>query len=610
MKHHRLHLLAGMVSFALAVAGCATTPGRITTDLPGRYIPLTRPIIAVGDTQEHNATGFPLHQEDGAVDSYVEVAQRPPEQPLFGRRLLEWAIQQHPDTPLLHLGDVVDMSCKSEWQRMRRVFQSARQGKAILPGNHDGLLFGIFNHDLLTDYLNGDVLEWQRGCRSVEEDEEVSADADGRGPALNKRMFIQKYIELLAAGPNYSFGLPSAGKTKELKDIQLTWVNPDGDGFVEKLDANLVFGRNYATSHIAHKLRLPPAPDAPRRATMVGIDTSQLNVFVGLLSMLAGESPGDKGRVLEGQARVLEAYVEEARRAGELVIFAGHHSWLQLDTASRNRLATIMAQVDHPLVYLSAHTHEGWWAMHRIGTRSMLELNVSSLSDWPVAYRRVAFAYDPAANRIKVNAELMPMLQSPPQSDNELLDAWVQQACAEVDVPIDRIIRRDHAIVLTQRESRGTLVEWAFESLEGISDSARQMLYEHAHHYQDGLLDVIMSMYGDLGGQVSELASIVAPSFCVGGNIKSCAAALMGAPRDNLAESIESYRRKAIFVSKVGEQLDDVTDRRAKAYMACRAAVSAKDDFDLTPEGKRPGTTEERRRGRDFFRVEATVGMD
>jgi hypothetical protein len=610
MRHHRLHLLAGMVSFALVVAGCATTPGRIPTDLPGRYIPLTRPIIAVGDTQEHNATGFPLHQEDGAVDSYVEVAQRPPEQPLFGRRLLEWAIQQHPDTPILHLGDVVDMSCKSEWQRMRRIFQSARQDKAILPGNHDGLLFGIFNHDLLTDYLNGDVLEWQRGCRSVEEDEEISADADGRGPALNKRMFIQKYIELQAAGPNYSFGVTSAGKVKELKDIQLAWVNPNRDGLVEKLDANLVFGRNYATSHITQKLRLPPAPDAPRRVTMVGIDTSQLNVFVGVLSMLAGDSPGDKGRVLEGQARIIEAYVDEARRAGELVIFAGHHSWLQLEAATRNRLATILARVDHPLVYLSAHTHEGWWAMHRIGSRSMLELNVSSLSDWPVAYRRIAFAYDPAANRIKVNADLMPMLQSPPRNDNEILDAWVQQACAEVDVPIDRITRRDQTIVMAQRDSRGTLVEWAFESFEGISDSARQMLYEHAHRYQDGLLDVIMSTYGDLGGQVPELANVVAPSFCVGGNIKNCAAALMGVPRDNLVESIESYRRKAIFVAKVGDQLDDITDRRAKAYMACRAAVAAKDDFDLTPEDHRPGTTEERRRGRDFFRVEATVGMD
>ena len=528
MRHHRLHLLAGMVSFALALAACATPPGRITADLPGRYIPLTRPIIAVGDTQEHNATGFPLHQEDGAVDSYVEVAQRPPEQPLFGRRLLEWAIQQHPDAPLIHLGDVVDMSCKSEWLRMRRIFQSAPQDEAILPGNHDGLLFGVFNHDLLTDYLNGDVLEWQRGCRSVDEYDDVAADADGRGPALNKRMFIQKYIEAVAAGPGTTFGMPSPGRVKELSDIQLSWVNPNAGALVEKLDANLVFGRSYANSYITQKFRLPPAPGAPRRAVMVGIDTSQLNVLVGVLSMLAGESPGDTGRVLDGQARIIEAYVDEARRAGELVIFAGHHSWQQLDVGSRNRLARIMERVDHPLVYLSAHTHEGWWAMHRLGNRSLLELNVSSLADWPIAYRRVAFAFDPEANRIKVTAELMPMLQSPPQSDNELLDAWVQQTCSEVDVPLERIARRDHATVVSQRESRGTLVEWAFESFEAVSDSARRMLYEHAHHYQDGLLDVIMSTYGDLGGQVPELADIVAPSFCVGGNVKSCAAALMG----------------------------------------------------------------------------------
>ena len=610
MRHHRLYLLAGMVSFALALAACATPPGRITADLPGRYIPLTRPIIAVGDTQEHNATGFPLHQEDGAVDSYVEVAQRPPEQPLFGRRLLEWAIQQHPDAPLIHLGDVVDMSCKSEWLRMRRIFQSAPQDEAILPGNHDGLLFGVFNHDLLTDYLNGDVLEWQRGCRSVDEYDDVAADADGRGPALNKRMFIQKYIEAVAAGPGTTFGMPSPGRVKELSDIQLSWVNPDAGALVEKLDANLVFGRSYANSYITQKFRLPPAPGAPRRAVMVGIDTSQLNVLVGVLSMLAGESPGDTGRVLDGQARIIEAYVDEARRAGELVIFAGHHSWQQLDVGSRNRLARIMERVDHPLVYLSAHTHEGWWAMHRLGNRSLLELNVSSLADWPIAYRRVAFAFDPEANRIKVTAELMPMLQSPPLSDNELLDAWVQQTCSEVNVPLERIARRDHATVVSQRESRGTLVEWAFESFEAVSDSARRMLYEHAHHYQDGLLDVIMSTYGDLGGQVPELADIAVPSFCTGGNVKSCAAALMGSHAGNLEESIDLYRKKAIFVERVGEQLDDVTDRRAKAYMACRAAIAAKDDFDLTPEDKRPGATEERRRGRDFFRVEATVGMD
>jgi hypothetical protein len=571
---------------------------------------LTRPIIAVGDTQEHEATGFPLHQEDGAVDTYVEVAQRPPEQPLFGRRLLEWVMHSHPDMPLVHLGDVVDMSCRSEWHRMRKVFQTGKQAKVILPGNHDGLLFGIFNPDLLTDYMKEDVLEWQRGCLAGPETEEVSPDSEGRGPALNKRMFIQEYIRFLALGAGYQAALTSPKGVKDLKDVQLAWMNPDPEGFVEKVDANLVFGRNYATSYIVQKFRLPPEPGAPCRVTMVGIDTSQLNVAIGILNMLSGDSPGDTGRVLDNQARILEGYVQEARRAGEMVIFAGHHSWLQLDSGSRNRLAKIMEGVDHPLVYISAHTHEGSWAMHRVGHRSMLELNVSSLSDWPLAYRRIAFAYDPAANRIKVIGDLMPMRDSPPRTDQEILDAWVQRTCTEVDVPLENIARRELAIVKAQRESRGTLFDWVFESFEGVSDSARLMLYEHAHHYQDGLLDVISSTYGDLGGQVPELQEIVAPSFCASGSVRGCAAALLEMKHADLAASIESYRRKAIFVNAVEEQLDDLSDPRAKAYMTCRAAMAAKDDFDMTPEDRRPGGTEDRRRTRDFFHGEATVGME
>jgi hypothetical protein len=594
----------------LTVLGCATRPERITVDLPGQYIPLTRPIIAVGDTQEHNATGFPLHQEDGAVDTYVEVAQRPPEQPLFGRRLLEWVIQRHPEMPLLHLGDVVDMSCQSEAIRMRRIFETGRQPKVILPGNHDGLLFGIFNHDLLTDYLNGDVLEWQRGCRQTSETEDVPPSSDGKGPALNKRMFLQGYIEFQASGPNYNLGLTSPKKVKDLRDIKLAWVNPDQEGFVENIDVNLVFGRNYATSFIVQKLRLPAEPGAPRRVTIVGIDTSQLSVAIGVLNMLTGDSPGDTGRVLDDQVRIIETYVREAQRAGEIVVFAGHHSWNQLDMGSRNRLAKIMKQVDNPLVYISAHTHEGWWAMHRLGNRSLLELNVSSLADWPIAYRRIAFAYDPAAKRIKVSADLMPMLESPPRSDQEILDAWVQQTCTEVEIPLEKIARRDHAIVKAQRESRGTLFDWAFSSFEGISDAARLNLYQHAHRYIDGLLDVIMSTHGDLGGQVPEIDEVAVPSFCVAGSVKACAAALLSIQRDDLATSIEAYRKKAFFAYMVGEQWDDIQDPRAKAYMTCRAAIAAKDDFDVTPEDKRPGTTEERRRSRDFFRVEATVGMD
>jgi hypothetical protein len=62
---------------------------RLPVPLQGDYVTLSRPIIVVADNQEHEATGFPLHDNDGVVDAYVEVAQRPPEHPLFGRRLLE-----------------------------------------------------------------------------------------------------------------------------------------------------------------------------------------------------------------------------------------------------------------------------------------------------------------------------------------------------------------------------------------------------------------------------------------------------------------------------------------------------------------------------------------
>ena len=120
-------LLAAILR-ALAIAGGASHDEqvRIPDDRFGLYVPLTLPIILVGDTQEHESTGFPLYQSDGAVDSYVEVAQRPPEQPLFGRRLLEWAIESHPDEPMVHLGDVIDLSCQSEHRRMQKIFEKAK----------------------------------------------------------------------------------------------------------------------------------------------------------------------------------------------------------------------------------------------------------------------------------------------------------------------------------------------------------------------------------------------------------------------------------------------------------------------------------------------------
>jgi hypothetical protein len=44
--------------------------------------------------------------------------------------------------------------------------------------------------------------------------------------------------------------------------------------------------------------------------------------------------------------------------------------------------------------------------------------------------------------------------------------------------------------------------------------------------------------------------------------------------------------------------------------MVCRTAFAAKDDHDLTAEGKQPGASEKKRREQGFFLMEGTVGMD
>ena len=165
---------ATLLAAGLLLAGCkgfVPQPGP-AADPDLAYLPLTLPIIALADSQEHESTGFPMHDNAGAVDEYVEVAQRPPEQPLFGRRILEWAMLSVPDAPVLHLGDMLDMSCESEAQRIRHVLQSTGRPVAALPGNHDGLMFGIFNYnfyDSLIDPLTYVVETYDRAnARMIE----------------------------------------------------------------------------------------------------------------------------------------------------------------------------------------------------------------------------------------------------------------------------------------------------------------------------------------------------------------------------------------------------------------------------------------------------------
>jgi len=598
-----------MGAVVLACGGCAQIARSPTPppDPAGRFVLLTDPIIVVGDTQEHETTGFPLVDNDGAVDEYVEVAQRPPEQPLFGRRLGEWVLFNHPDEPLLHLGDVLDMSCRSELERIWRLAASARAPIAALPGNHDGLMFGIFNVPLIDVADGASQHAWHRGClRGAGAGDGRAGTRKIESPVVDRRAFITAYLEMLAVNPTPVAGLtpvPASGT------VRISWSNPRPDPYIEAVEVQLRDGDAYANSFLAQKLRLPRAQGAPRSVIIIGLDTNQVDALVGTLDTIRSLSPGDIGHVRADQLAAVRPWIDAARRHGDLVVFAGHHNWNRLSFATQLRLAQQFDAIEHPLVYLSAHTHQGFWAMHWVGARRLLELNVSSLSDWPIAYRRLRFAYDESARRLKVVAELLPAAGRAPQSDNALLEAWQALACQPSGVATMRITEEELQIVQEQRSARGTMFDWLVASLGDWCESCQQSLYASGLRYQDAMLRTIQQAYVDLLPEVPAMKPMQPPASCGFDSWTECMTQLRSKPPADLEGSIELFRRRAQFIDTMNHQFDTLQDGTVRNYMACRAVIGAKIDHDLTPSEQRPGRDEAERRARDFFRTEATVGL-
>jgi hypothetical protein len=323
-----------------------------------------------------------------------------------------------------------------------------------------------------------------------------------------------------------------------------------------------------------------------------------------------GRSPGSMGHIQLDQLRAVDAWVDEAVAAGDIVVFAGHHNWLSLGLPSRILLRGLMAKLRHPLVYLSAHTHRGFWAEHRLLSRNpLLELNVSSLSDWPLAYRRISFAYDTAANRLRVRAEILPQAGRPIASYDDLLAAWEAQACGKSGVSVERLRREDHEIVREQRESRGSLISWLLSAIPACEGCDR-ILYDHAQAYQDAMLHALLQTHYDILGERSGLSAPSLPAWCGDKGFVACAGNLLGERSTDFRSHVDLFRRKATLVAAMNDHLDGLQAPQAKAYMTCRAVLAAKIDYDMTEESHRNLRDEDKRRAEQFFRIEASVGRE
>ncbi|MBK8254329.1 MAG: metallophosphoesterase [Polyangiaceae bacterium] len=403
------------VAAALAQMGCyrpePVAPGfsfasHAVRDGDNREV-LSIPLSLVSDTQIHYLYGdptFPRIEWIDQINSATQVAVRPVQLDYYARDLFRWLILSVAEQPFIHLGDSADLSCRQEFQVLideLKVVNTGRYPRSegnpwfLTPGNHDGYFYG---------HRNVDADGWNNACGS-------SLDKDKNG-AMNKADFVTMYLSNLASQNGKSLGFAPHRELQKLfntvrvedKTCNMLPSNnraecvPTGGDFTYPSQPGQLL-RNVAwqidrnepwRSFVVQQLNLT-AGDAPAQVRAILLDTSAYSsrpyspVPIGL-------NAGVTGSVLPVQLKLIHKWAQEASATPNTVlVLMGHHPFDELDDDSKKSLGEFIDNYKVP-IYVSSHTHAGFWKSHGSGTSSWIELNVGSTTDFPPERREFVLA--------------------------------------------------------------------------------------------------------------------------------------------------------------------------------------------------------------------------
>ena len=378
--------------------------------------PWTAPIMLLGDNQLQHELGDP-DSISNMFDRWSEPSTRPPLTMLFGHALLEDQLKHNAQLPaalpLLHMGDAINTSCRSEFDRFRAsVLRAKREWYpdramrfAMLPGNHDGFFLGNLQprqRSLLSSQTgfaklwrlvsNSQGVEWRCRCSDAFREQSTAL-----GP-FTKNDFIEEYFDLLES-------LYDSGRLRRRTArgrIHLLFTpQPEAASFL-CVALGYIDIDNPQRSFLLQIVRLPVAEDAQAGDPvpfMMILDTSNYRGRPRNAGM-----QGSIGRMQVKHARKLWNLIRRRKGQGaapHVLTFGLHHNLHALSVAGRGRFEDLALALDRRAdtcvlpFCISAHRHRGGWYAHAQSCREgfgrsyldWVELNTSSMVDWPLAVR-------------------------------------------------------------------------------------------------------------------------------------------------------------------------------------------------------------------------------
>lgn len=381
--------------------------------------PISRKVILFGDTQLHEFYGAPVFLGSLPADFLSKVAIRSAPQRLFGseilKRIVDWN-KHEGKSPIIHMGDAVDVSCMTEWRRFTKLMQNERSGVewVLVPGNHDGYFEGVLypnNQQIGNDWAKDrhwtddryGNLNWDLRCDAEEDlmrkagarSKVVSADVrkEVRKSNLRKREFICEYLKLV--------DIEEPACNIELNAEEAGYVRKDQGHFLRRVAWRLA--RPQWQSFLLQVVDMSATDpkcggsQCPRTWGIL-LDTSQYEdnprfswrtVAHGINRRIEDTSAGGRGEIRDDQAQRAKGLLREMENSfpGSRFVIFGHHDFESLTKKAKRFVAELIKEGAEPL-YVSAHTHKGFWKTYDgFGDRPLVELNVGSLLDAPVHFR-------------------------------------------------------------------------------------------------------------------------------------------------------------------------------------------------------------------------------
>lgn len=379
-------------------------------------------VVFVADNQQRDIFGATSGLSASEAQFTSHVAVRSSEQELFSKYLVREIVDRESKASVVvHLGDLLDYSCESEWRALASALDNT-QGPEILvtPGNHDGLFQGNSEYGALFKFglqirkiFNRSYDPGLQGhansvCRSRFDSSNKFANYNFR-----KRDFFCSYFIGLA--PKVSLNI------KEINDA-CQYVSLARQGPVDGSDKAVIRYPTPASMRIStssSKFEYGVVSQFPSRKTaswsegyfiqvakikpvnggatthILLLDTTdwdkspELGVVSEVTKVCTGNYSSNCGSIRREQMSIANNYLASIPSKDE-VILAGHYPLRAMEKTAADWVMRLISKSPGRRVYMSAHTHSGYIDHFekdgRIG--GGYEINSDSLVDWPSSYWR------------------------------------------------------------------------------------------------------------------------------------------------------------------------------------------------------------------------------